>query len=194
MPPQDISSLHDSEAVYGWISILLHWITAVIVVVLWFVGKRILSSPADEIDAARALHVSIAASAWLLVLLRIAWRFCARHPRIRGQSDFIHRVAKLTHYAMLVVVALMLLSGPFLVWADGNAIMLPGGIRIPSPVGKSGPLRELAWQIHENMANLLFVLVVLHIGGALKHLMFHQDDTIVRMIWPGRPATQETEE
>ena len=95
---------------------------------------------------------------------------------------------------MLIVIALMLLSGPFLVWADGNAIALPGDIRIPGPVGKSAFLRELAWQIHENMANILFVLVVLHIGGALKHLMFHQDDTIVRMIWPGRPATQETEE
>ena len=40
----------------------------------------------------------------------------------------------------------------------------------------------------------LFVLVIVHIGGALKHLMFHTDDTIVRMLWPGRTDEKEAAE
>jgi len=26
--------------------------------------------------------------------------------------------------------------------------------------------------------------VLIHLGGTLKHIIFHEDDTIVRMLWP----------
>ncbi len=56
-------------------------------------------------------------------------------------------------------------------------------------LGESESIRELARFVHSNTAWLLFGLVLLHIGGALKHLMFHADDTIARMIWPGKPKS-----
>lgn len=194
MPPTSEpkrSTLHDSDAVYGWVSILLHWSTAVIVIALWFIGKGIASSSAETIDARRALHVSIASAAWLLILFRIVWRFRAGHPRIRGQSDRIHRVSKANHYLMIGVALLMLLSGPLLVWADGRPIDVFGLLTIPGPVGRSPGIRELAWFVHENLANLLGVLVLLHFSGAMKHLMFHTDDTIVRMLWPTRSGERD---
>ena len=178
--------LQDSDSVYGWVSILLHWTTTIIVIALWIIGNNITSAPAGEIDARRALHVSIAGSAWLLLLFRVWWRIRSGHPHIRGQTTKIHRIARFAHYFMLVVVVLMLVSGPFLVWANGYPVTLFDTLSIPGPVGVSEVLRDFAWLIHENMATVLLLLVVIHIGGALKHLMFHTDDTIVRMIWPGR--------
>jgi len=89
----------------------LHWVTAIIVIALWFIGRSIAESGPEQIDIRRALHVSIAASAWALLLLRVFWRFRSGHPRIRGQSDLIHFVAKTTHYTMLLVMIVMLLSG-----------------------------------------------------------------------------------
>ena len=186
------STLYDSNSVYGWISILLHWVTALVIIVLWFIGKSILSSPPDEADAPRALHVSIAACAWLIILLRIIWRFRSGHPHVRGQSPLIHRVAKIAHYAMLIVLLLMLVSGPLMVWSGGYPIDVFGWFSVPGPIDKSETLRETAWYIHSNSAMLLLWLVLLHVGGALKHLMFHSDDTIARMIWPGRSASPET--
>ena len=187
-------TLYDNETRYGWISILLHWSTTVIIIALWIIGKSILSAPAEQIDVQRALHVSIAGSAWLLILVRIVWRVRSRHPQVRGQTNRIHRIAKATHYTMLVVVLLMLISGPLLVWASGHPITLFNQVRIPGPFDESSALRSFAWLIHQNMANVLLLLVLLHIGGALKHLMFHNDDTIVRMIWPGKTSTVETKE
>lgn len=180
------SNLYDSTSVYGWISILLHWSTTIIIIVLWFVGRGIMSSSAEEIDARRALHVSIAGLAWLFILFRVIWRIRSGHPRVRGQTLTIHRIAKAAHYVMLATVVLMLLSGPFLVWANGYPVSIFDTITIPGPVGESESVRSFAWAIHENMALVLFLLVLTHIGGALKHLMFHTDDTIVRMIWPGK--------
>ena len=103
--------LLDSKSAYGWTSIALHWLTAIIVIALWFIGKSIAASEADEVDNRRALHVAIAASAWLLLLFRILWRLRSGHPRIRGQSNLIHHVAKTAHYALLLVMTVMLLSG-----------------------------------------------------------------------------------
>jgi cytochrome b561 len=185
-PEQRDAPIRDSDTRYGWTSILLHWITTFAVIALWLIGKSIFSSEPETVDARRALHVSIAASAWLVILFRIAWRFREGHPRVRGQSMRIHRIAKAAHYAMLMLLLAMLLSGPLLVWAGGNGIGIFGLVSIPSPFAASDALRSVAWYLHSKAAMLLFVLVLVHIGGALKHLMFHSDDTIVRMIWPGK--------
>ena len=180
------SNLLDSDSIYGWISILLHWVTAIVIIVLWFVGKGIMNADSDDVDARRQLHVSIAAASWLVIMFRIAWRFKSGHPHIKGQTLFIHRVAKIAHYTMIIAVVLMLVSGPILVWSTGNSIAVFDWFSIPGPIGESEATRELGWLIHSNAAFLLMLLVLLHVGGALKHLMFHADDTIARMIWPGK--------
>lgn len=179
------SKLYDSDTVYGWISILLHWVSAVVVIVLWFIGESILNVPTDETDVRRQLHISIAASAWLVILFRVIWRLRSGHPHLKGQTLLIHRVAKITHYAMLIALALMLVSGPMMVWSGGGPIAIFDRFSIHGPIGESESIRVFARFVHSNMAFLLFWLVLLHIGGALKHLMFHSDDTIARIIWPG---------
>lgn len=195
---QDASSRHyrlyDSAGIYGWISILLHWTTTVIVIALWFIGKSILNGSSEDADGLRQLHISIAASAWLLVAFRIIWRLRSGHPHVKGQTLLIHRIAKFTHYGMLAVLAVMLLSGPLLVWSSGGEIAIFDKLAVPGPVGESEALRSFAWLLHSNASLLLLVLVLFHIGGALKHLMFHTDDTIIRMIWPGRQENPVAEE
>lgn len=180
--------LCDSASAYGWISIAIHWLTAALIIVLWFVGKGIGNTPVGEVELQRALHVSIAGSAWLLLAARVIWRVRSGHPHVRGQSLFIHRVAKSAHYAMLALLLFMLLSGPILAWSRGDPIVVFGLVSIPGPFRASESVSNLAWFVHSNAAMLLFWLVILHIGGALKHLMFHKDDTFVRMIWPDRTA------
>lgn len=179
------SRLYDTGGVYGWISILLHWVTAIIVVALWIIGQSITNVSLEEVSDRRALHISIAASAWILILFRSIWRFRTGHPHVRGQSAIIHRIAVVAHYAMLIIMLLMLVSGPLMVWAGGNEVAIFNLIHVPGPPGESETVRELAWFVHSGAAMALFWLVLLHIGGALKHLMFHADDTFVRMIWPG---------
>jgi len=181
------TSFKDGPAVYGWVSIGLHWFAAAVIIALWFVGKGIATADGAAADARRALHVSIAASAWLILALRVAWRLYSGHPHVRGQSDFIHTVAAATHYASLLAVVVMLMSGPVMVWARGNTVDVFGVVSIPAPIAADAGLADLAHGLHAGAATLLLVLVLAHIGGALKHLMFHTDDTIVRMLWPAEP-------
>ena len=180
------SRFADTSISYGWVSIVLHWLTATVVIALWFLGQSIDSAEAGNVATRRTLHVSVAASAWLVVLLRILWRFRAGHPKVRGLTERTHRIAMWTHYLMLFLLALMLLSGPLAVWATGQAIVIFETLVIPSPITVSDELQEFARTVHSISARGLFLLVLIHIGAALKHLMFHTDDSIVRMLWPPR--------
>lgn len=163
-------NLYDRRDSFGWISIGLHWLTAAIVITMWILGKNIADGAIDEIAARRALHVTLGLSTWVLLAARIAWRLAMPHPRAQGQSLRIHRFARVFHYVLLAALGVMLLSGPLLAW------LLP----------EQEPSVDIVRTIHAGTANILFLLVVIHVGGALKHLMFHHDDTIVRMLWPLR--------
>jgi cytochrome b561 len=159
----------DQPDSFGWVSILVHWLTTVLIITLWFVGRSITEQESLEaIDARRSLHITIALSSWLLLLFRIVWRLRMHHPRATGQSLLIHRFARTIHYIMLAVLSLMMISGPIMAWLDNTSIT------------------DAAYIVHSNGANLLFGLVLLHVGGTLKHIIFHEDDTIVRMLWPKR--------
>lgn len=162
------SRMRDQHNSFGWVSIALHWLSAIVVIAMWFIGNSITDQPPLEIDARRSLHVTVGLSAWVLLAARIIWRLMTPHPHVNGQTKRIHRFARATHYVMLATLGIMLLSGPLLAWLG------PSYVNISSVVHS----------IHRSSATLLVILTVLHILGALKHLMFHDDDTIVRMLWP----------
>lgn len=164
-------NFYDRPQSFGWISIAVHWVTAIVVIVLWFVGDSILAQEPDLMDQRRSLHITIALSFYLLLIFRIYWRLRVGHPHAVGQSVFIHRVARFVHYVLLVAVATMLLTGP--------AMLLAGYIDSPA-------LRDTAFAIHKLTGTIVISLTLLHIAGSLKHLMFHHDETIVRMIKPRR--------
>ena len=62
----------------------------------------------------------------------------------------------------------MLISGPLMAWA----------------MPERSALSEIAFSFHSFAAKALAVLVVLHILAALKHLMFHEDETVARIFVP----------
>lgn len=161
------STLLDQPDSFGWVSIVVHWLTTIIIVTLWFIGRSITEQDSLEaIDARRSLHVTIALSAWLVLLFRIVWRLRQGHPRATGQTMFIHRVARTVHYVMLVGIALMMISGPLMILFDEDTVT------------------GIALFVHRNTATAMLALVLIHLGGTLKHIIFHEDDTIVRMLWP----------
>ena len=162
------SSLYDQPNSFGWISITLHWTTTVAIVVLWLVGMSIMSQPIEEIDARRSLHITIGLIAWLPLVGRIVWRLWAAHPDVNGQSRLIHNIARVTHYLLLATLSVMLISGPIMAWA------------LPSRAG----IAEFALAFHSRAAIVLIVLVTLHVLGALKHLMFNDDETVARIFMP----------
>ena len=170
-------SLLDTQNSFGWFSIGLHWFAALAIILLWFVGQSISLQSIEQVDARRSLHITLGLIVWLPLVARIAWRYKSGHPHVNGQTLLTHRLAKAAHHLMLLVLIVMLISGPLMAWA------------MPS----KNSLSEFAFIFHSNAAKALAALVVLHILAALKHLMFHEDETVARIFVPRKDDTQDEE-
>jgi cytochrome b561 len=180
-------AIRDSATSYGWSSILLHWVTAVIIVVMLYVGSSIDSLAGAERQSTLVLHTSIAITTYALLWRRIIWRFAYGHPGpLAKQGRFFFLVGKSVHILMLVALAVMLISGPFLVWTTGEPIRVFDWFTIPSPLEASLELNAVLHAVHRWAAILIFVAVLLHIGGVYKHTAFNQDGTLTKMIVPAR--------
>ena len=162
------NSLYDQPDSFGWVSIAMHWLSAAVIIALWFLGKSIANQDVDAVDARRDLHVAVGLAAWLLLVARIVWRLIVRHPHARGQTQRIHRIARATHYLILLALGAMVVSGPLLAWWFPDRTAFVAAVHT----------------VHASSATFLAVLVVVHILGSLKHLMFHDDETIARMFVP----------
>ncbi len=161
--------LKDKSDSFGWISIALHGATATVILTMWFIGQSIYSQSSPEsVDAAKNLHITIGLLSWALIAGRIAWRIRNGHPRVAGQTLRTHRIARSAHYLMLGLLSVVIITGPLMAWLGswGSALF------------------SLLHTIHGIAANVLFALIVVHILASLKHLMFHEDETIVRILMP----------
>jgi cytochrome b561 len=172
----------DTPSGYGWISIALHWLTAALVLTMWTIG--VMSQAAAEEDAPGLvhLHMSIGVSAYVLLWGRIAWRFAVGHPRPHPeQSALLFPVAKYFHFLLLIAIGLMLVSGPLMVWAAGDAIEV-FALAIPSPFTLPPDLQAPLRRVHGVTASFILVGIVLHILAVLKHVIVNRDGTFDKIM------------
>jgi cytochrome b561 len=159
----------------------------VIIVVMLYVGSSIDSLAGAERQRTLVLHTSIAITTYALLWLRIVWRFAYGHPGpLTKQGRFFFLVGKWVHILMLVALAVMLISGPLLVWTMGEPIRVFDWFAISSPLEANVELNVMLHAVHGGAAMLIFVAILLHIGGVYKHTAFNQDGTLTKMIIPAR--------
>lgn len=181
--------LTDTADGYGWISILLHWVTAVLIVYLLYLGSTIGSLEGDVRQQAVDRHISIAMAAYVPLLGRVAWRLVVRHPGpTEAQRGWAHTLGKWTHYAMVVAIALMLASGPLMQLSYGRDIRVFDWFVFPAPGEPSFGWASFLHGVHSFSALFIFLGIVLHIGGVYKHTAFNQDGTLAKIIIPGRQS------
>lgn len=175
--------LRDPKNGYSWLSIALHWITAIIILTLWFIGSSINADRENGSLATLYLHTSIAISAYALLWARIVWRFWIKHPGpIPAQAGLFYEIGKYTHYLIIACVGAMLLSGPMMVWSRGDAIHVWSWFTIPGPFPASMTLFAIAHTIHVWCSRVIIIGTILHIGGVYKHAAFNQDGTFSKML------------
>jgi len=177
----------DTSTGYGWISIALHWITAIVVLVLWFIGGSIQSDLATGSSETLYLHTSIAITAYLLLWARVVWRFVKGHPAaLPEQRGLFFLVGKYTHYALLVAIGLMLISGPLMAWSRGEPIHVFDWFTIPGPYGANMTIFDATHFVHVWAARVIIIGTVMHLGGVYKHAAFNQDGTFSKMLIAAR--------
>jgi cytochrome b561 len=180
-------SLKDTTNGYGWLSITLHWYTAAAVLALLFIGNTIATKTGADRAEILLLHTSIAITSYLFFWARIVLRFRYGHPGpLPKQRGPFFVLGKYAHFVLLGAIAVMLITGPLMVWSGGDSIGVWGWFEIPGPLARNLPMRDALHTAHRWSAGTIFALTLLHLGGVYKHSAFNQDGTFAKMLVPGK--------
>lgn len=178
-------SISNTRSAYGWAAIALHWISAAGVTALYFLGEALeeAGSRAQEASA-RDLHVSVGVLLFAFLAARLLWSFSQPHPEPLERNRWLRLAGAAVHILFLVMIAVLLATGPLAIWSAARPIEVFDLFSLPSPFsGRVEWLHEGAEEVHELASKLFWPLIVLHVGGALKHLIIDRDRTLQRMLW-----------
>ena len=180
----------DAKNGYGWLSIILHWFGAALVVALFLIGEQLEDLPrGPERAETLALHVSIGACAFLFLAGRVIWRLVQGEPAAPAQPLALLSLSRVVQWALLAATSTLILSGPFIQWTADRAVDVFGLFAIPSMLPRLETLHEVLEEVHEIASHALIPLVALHVLGALKHLAIDRDGVFWRIVRPTRRPT-----
>lgn len=178
-----------AHARYATGAIVLHWVTALLVIFMIVFGEELMEA-AEHDEAAGTLlpsvHVSIGVTILVLTLLRLGWRLGhAPPPYPAGMKAWELILAKVTHLLFYVLLIAVPLTG-WLAFGDlvreepaMSAVRVFGLFALPTAPFLGGEVKEL----HEIGSNAMMVLVILHVLAALKH-QFVDGDGVFKRILP----------
>lgn len=183
---------HTLEDRYSPVGQLFHWImTAVVIFQIWW-GWRVGRLPVgpEKLDG-YGVHSQVGLALLMLVLLRGLWRLMIPGPvNDADKPGWESQAAHLTHYAFYAILIGLPLSG-WAMWSSGASdLALSIGGALPWPqLPFEGLSRETRWTIlrwanlvHVGLVWALLLLIVLHVGAALKHHFVDQDDVLAGMV------------
>lgn len=178
-------ALHNTAKAYGWIAIALHWLSAA--VVLSLLGLGLYMVELDYYDAwynrLPWLHKSIGMLFVLVLLFQVVWRGVSPAPEpLAGTSRLEQRLARLVHWLLLTITALIVLSGYLISTAEGAAISVFDWFSIPATVSAIPNQVDNSGLVHRYLSYALIALVVLHVAAALKHHFIDRNNTLRRIL------------
>ena len=175
--------LADTDNRYGPVSVLNHWLGAVMVILLLTIGLYFHEMPkGDQLNYWKGLHISLGALFFLFLAFRVGWRLLGKAPAPVKQARYLQIAAKAVHHLLLACVAIMIISGPLMIWSKGYPVRMFDLLSIPSPIGKMEALHEILEVTHKVTSRVLLVLITLHVLAALKHAFMDGDETLRRML------------
>lgn len=181
--------LMNSRSAYGWLAIALHWISAVGVIWLYFLGDAVHEAHEsglgrEAVRAALAFHVSIGALFFVFLAARLVSSAVQTRPDMEPDNRYLRLVALFTQRLWLIFIGIQIVTGPLTVWSGGHGIRIFDWAEIPTPFPERVSwLHEALETIHTLTPNLFWPLLVLHVAGIAKHLFLDRDRTLQRMLW-----------
>lgn len=187
VPPKPFGA--DPAGGYGWVSIVLHWTTVLVLLPLWFVGYATSHPGSESVLKLIHTHTTIAVCVYALLWLRVLWRFRQGSPApLPRQRRWSVRLGKAVHYLMLIAIAVMLVSGPIMAWSGGDAIHVFSAA-IPSPLPKLPQLSAWLLVVHRTTSRIIMIALLVHVCAVLKHVAFDHDGMLGRMLVAARSTT-----
>jgi cytochrome b561 len=178
-PPTQPAATQDLR--YDTVTIGLHWATAVLVVLLWTIGKTIDFAPSGALRTDyRSLHMLLGVTLLGVFIVRVIWRVSRGRSLPGVGGTLIEATARLTHWALYALILTTLALGLANVWARGDTIF--NLFTVPAFDPGNHALRSLIGDWHALAADAILILAGLHAAAALFHRYILRDGVLRRML------------
>jgi len=181
--------LGNFDNAWGWPAKLLHWVGAILILLLlghgWWMTHM---APRPDRLAHYAGHAGLGYDFLALLVLRLLWRWTRAVPALPAEMPrWENLAARASHIGLYFLMFATTLVG----WALAGTMR--GGALNKDALGMTVPMiftsqeratRIMLEETHKVLAYVLLALVVVHLVAALRH-HFVKHDTVLRRMWFG---------
>ena len=180
-------SFRNTKSSWGSLSKTLHWLVVLLIINQWWIAERAEELKGLEKLQALAWHKSFGITILMLAIIRLAWRWMNPVPDLTAETKPWERVlARVSHVLLYALIFAMPLTG----WAMSSARNFPVSwfklFQLPDLVAPAEQTFRRMQDLHHLLFDVLVVIALLHVAGALKHHFIDRNDVLKRMLPFGR--------
>ena len=175
---------------YDRIARALHWLIAVLAVVVVSLGLAIPEAPRNtqSRDLLLLMHRSVGLAILAAMVVRLLWRVGHPPPPLPlGFPRPLAWFAGANHRCLYLAFLLMPIAGYINAAAAGHSVSFFGLFTIPPLLPENERLSQIAIALHLAGQFFVYAFVAAHVAAALMHRFIRRDEILDRML-PARPA------
>ncbi len=186
--PQAAETSQDAK--YDTVAQAFHWGIVVLLVAQYATKLVPVSAGSAATEAGlNAWHLAVGPTILLLMLLRLAWRLTHRPPPPPDDLTLgVQWLLRGTHWLFYGLLIVLPVLGWLAASGFGAKATLAGIVPLPALMGKNRSAAEAIGTAHGALAWLLLAVIVLHVSGAMYHVLVKRDGVLGRMLPGSRSA------
>ncbi|WP_271893254.1 cytochrome b [Candidatus Phyllobacterium onerii] len=177
------AAAESTQQVYDRGTIILHWLTAVLVVSLFASAETWAFLPRGTAlrGELQTLHISLGISLAATIITRLVWRLALGRRLPPATTGLQAIVAKTVHIALYVLLGLQVALGFLFRWVQNEPFAFFGLFTIPHVALAPGLRSTFGW-LHNNVAWAIIIIAGIHALTALLHHYVLKDRVLARML------------
>jgi cytochrome b561 len=161
---------------------LLHWIMAVAILAMLFIGVGMVSTITTTYLGLVSLHRPLGILILLLAIVRLGVRLVRGAPPLPADLPApMKQAAILSHVGLYALMIAMPLLGWAMLSAAAYPVTIWPGFVLPPIVPPSITLHAILWDLHRYLAFAFFALILAHLSAALFHALVRRDGVFEAM-------------
>jgi len=182
-----MKEIKNTKNKYGLISIIFHWLMALLIITLLGLGLYMVDLPDVGFNALKIklifLHKELGTLVLFLVIMRLIWRLCNVEPLLSPHIPQWQKLgARVAHFSLYGFMFALPMTGWLMSSAAGIPMTFLGIFELPPLISPNIYRMRLFIEIHEWLAYGLIAILFVHIGAALFHHFIDKDDTLRKML------------